>query len=65
MKLEQLPLVVEDASGEVIAKGTFKLNQLEIKANTSKPWIFIFPKERLLKEEIDLSKWKVHPPKKK
>ena len=62
-KLEQLPLIVEDASGEVIAKGGFKLDQLEVKANTSKPWTFIFPKELLLKENIDLSKWKAYPPK--
>ena len=61
--LNNLPLIVEDASGEVIAKGGFKLDQLEVKANTSKPWTFIFPKELLLKENIDLSKWKVYPPK--
>ena len=63
VKLEQLPLIVEDASGEVIAKGGFQLDHLEVKANTSKPWTFIFPKELLLKETIDLSKWKAYPPK--
>ena len=51
MKLEQLPLIVEDASGEVIAKGGFQFDNLEVKANTSKPWTFIFPKELLLKED--------------
>ena len=63
VKLEQLPLIVEDASGEVIAKGGFQFDNLEVKANTSKPWTFIFPKELLLKETIDLSKWKAYPPK--
>lgn len=63
VKLEQLPLIVEDASGEVIAKGGFQFDHLEVKANTSKPWTFIFPKELLLKETVDLSKWKAYPPK--
>lgn len=63
IQIQQLPLIVEDASNEIIAKGGFQLNSLEIKANTSKPWTFIFPKELLLKEEIDLSKWKAYPPK--
>ena len=62
VKLEQLPLNVEDASGEVIAKGAFKLEALEVKANTSKPWTFIFPKELVLKEDADLSKWKAYVP---
>ncbi|WP_338449655.1 accessory Sec system S-layer assembly protein [Niallia oryzisoli] len=62
VKLEQLPLNVEDASGEVVAKGAFKMEALEIKANTSKPWTFIFPKELVLKEDADLSKWKAYVP---
>lgn len=64
LTLQQLPLTVEDASGDVIAKGGFKLEDLEVKANTSKPWTFIFPKELVLKEELDLSKWKAYPPQK-
>jgi len=62
VNLEQLPLNVEDASGDIIAKGGFKFEKLEIKANTSKPWTFIFPKELVLKEDIDLSKWKAYVP---
>lgn len=62
VKLEQLPLTVEDASGDVIASGGFKFDNLEVKANTSKPWTFIFPKELLQKESIDLSTWKAYPP---
>lgn len=64
LALQQLPLIVEDASGDVIAKGGFKLENLSVRANTSKPWTFIFPKELLLKDEIDLSKWKAYPPQK-
>lgn len=62
LTLQQLPLIVEDASGDVVAKGGFKLENLEVKSNTSKPWTFIFPKELVLKEELDLSKWKAYPP---
>ncbi|MBU8905968.1 accessory Sec system S-layer assembly protein [Desertibacillus haloalkaliphilus] len=65
VNLEQLPLQVEDASGEVIAKGGFKLEKLQVKANTSKPWTFIFPKSLITKESIDLSKWKAYPPEQK
>ncbi|MCL6584935.1 MAG: accessory Sec system S-layer assembly protein [Anoxybacillus sp.] len=63
IQLEQIPLVVEDASGDIICKGVFQLEQFEVKANTSKPWTFIFPSTLLLKEDVDLTKWKVYPPK--
>lgn len=62
INLEQLPLHVEDASGDVIAKGGFQLEDFTIKANTSKPWTFIFPKSMVLAEEIDLSKWRAFTP---
>jgi accessory Sec system S-layer assembly protein len=61
IQLQQLPLQVEDATGTIVAKGGFKLDNLEVKANTSKPWTFIFPQSLLLKEEMDLSKWKAYP----
>ncbi|WP_010095213.1 accessory Sec system S-layer assembly protein [Ornithinibacillus scapharcae] len=59
--LQQLPLGVKDASGEEITRGAFKLDDLTIKANTSKPWTFIFPANSITKEEIDLSRWQVYP----
>ena len=64
IKLQQLPLVVEDASGEIVAQGGFVLEDLEIKANTSKPWNFVFPTSLLTKDpsEIDLSQWRAYPP---
>ncbi|WP_158736866.1 accessory Sec system S-layer assembly protein [Alteribacillus sp. YIM 98480] len=61
INLEQIPLQVEDASGETIAKGGFTLDKFEVKANTSKPWTFIFPQELVSDEEIDLSSWKAYP----
>lgn len=60
--ISQLPLKVTDASGEEIAKGSFTLAPLQVKANTSKPWTFIFPKEMVLKESLDLSSWRVEIP---
>ncbi|MGE8080432.1 accessory Sec system S-layer assembly protein [Peribacillus loiseleuriae] len=62
IKLEQIPLIVEDATGDVIAKGGFTLESFEVRNNTSKPWTFIFPKELILKEELDLSSFKAYPP---
>lgn len=64
LNLEQIPLQVEDASGDIVAKGGFKLDEFKVSANTSKPWTFIFPKSLVLKTDLDLSKWKAYPPKK-
>jgi accessory Sec system S-layer assembly protein len=58
---QQIPLIVEDATGEVVASGGFKLNEFKVKAYTTKPWTFIFPKELIQKEALDLSTWKVYP----
>lgn len=58
--LEQLPLQVLDATGEVVTEGAFTLDPpLAIHSNTSKPWTFIFPKETVKKEDPDLSRWAV------
>ena len=62
LQLEQLPLVVEDAADEVICQGSFALKDFKVKANTTKPWTFIFPKELIVKDSPDLSKWRVHLP---
>jgi accessory Sec system S-layer assembly protein len=62
INIEQLPLFIEDATNEVVAQGAFQLQDFVVKANTSKPWTFIFPKEMLLKEVIDMSKWRAYPP---
>ncbi|PRO65687.1 accessory Sec system S-layer assembly protein [Alkalicoccus urumqiensis] len=63
INLEQLPLQVEDAEGDIIAKGGFKMDpKLHVKANTSTPWNFVFPQAMLLKDNPDLSRWKAYPP---
>ncbi|WP_409302948.1 accessory Sec system S-layer assembly protein [Peribacillus sp. SCS-155] len=62
IKLEQIPLVVEDAEGDIVARGGFTLQDLEVKANTSKPWTFVFPAGLITKEAPQLEKWKVYPP---
>ena len=44
INLEQLPLEIIDARGELVAKGSFKLDPvLSVQPNTTKPWTFIFP----------------------
>jgi accessory Sec system S-layer assembly protein len=63
ISISQLPLHISDASGEVIAKGSFTLTDFDVNANTSKPWTFIFPASLVIKEDIDLSKWQAAVPK--
>lgn len=62
INIEELPLVVEDAAGDTVAKGGFTLPPLTVKANTSKPWTFIFPSSLVLKEDADFSKWRAYAP---
>ncbi|CAM3997925.1 accessory Sec system S-layer assembly protein [Alkalicoccus chagannorensis] len=65
INIEQLPLEVTDAEGDIIASGGFKLDPpLQVKSNTSKPWNFVFHSSSLKKENPDLSRWKAYPPKK-
>lgn len=59
ISIEQLPLQVEDAAGDIVAKGGFKLGSFEVKANTSKPWTFIFPASMVTKDTPDFSRWKI------
>ncbi|MGE7121279.1 accessory Sec system S-layer assembly protein [Peribacillus sp. NPDC046944] len=62
IKIEKLPLIVEDADGDQVCQGGFSLDNFEVKSNTSKPWTFIFPGELVKKKNPDLSRWKVYPP---
>src|SRR5690606_28743043 len=40
INIEKLPLELVDATGEIVARGSFDLAPLSVKANTSKPWTF-------------------------
>ncbi|EIT86904.1 hypothetical protein A374_01574 [Fictibacillus macauensis ZFHKF-1] len=60
--VERLPLCIEDASGSIIAQGTFTLDDFTVRANTSKPWTFHFPASLLETNTPDLSVWKAYPP---
>lgn len=62
IKIEKLPLVVEDADGVQVCQGGFTLDNFEVKSNTSKPWTFIFPGDLVKEKNPDLSRWKVYPP---
>lgn len=61
INIETLPLVIEDASQQIVANGSFDLN-LEVQAYTCKPWTFVFPAETLKGDQFDLSKWKAYMP---
>ncbi len=59
LSFESLPLALFDANGEKVAEGVFQLNGLTVNPETSKPWLFIFPKESIRKADADLSRFKV------
>jgi accessory Sec system S-layer assembly protein len=62
LSIEKLPLALYDAAGDKVAEGLFELGGLTVNANTSKPWMFIYPKESVRKEDADFSRWKVSVP---
>lgn len=61
ISVQKVPLGIKDASDEEIARGSFTLNDLTVKANTSKPWTFVFPKSMVKTESPDLSRWVAYP----
>jgi accessory Sec system S-layer assembly protein len=62
INIEKLPLELIDATGDLVATGSFTLESLSVKANTSKPWTFIYPKEMIQKEQPDFTRWTVRVP---
>jgi len=62
LSFEKLPLALIDATGDTVAQGLFELGSLTVNAETSKPWLFIFPPESILKENPDFSRWSVRVP---
>ncbi|MGG3449191.1 accessory Sec system S-layer assembly protein [Domibacillus aminovorans] len=60
VNIEKLPLKLIDAARDTVAEGQFNVGNLEVRANTTKPWTFIFPASLIKKEKPDLSKWSVH-----
>lgn len=62
LSFEKLPLVLYDATGEIVAQGLFELDSLTVHPGTSKPWLFIFPPESVQKAEPDFSRWRVSVP---
>lgn len=62
LSFEKLPLMLFDANNEKVAEGLFELGGLTVNPGTSKPWLFIFPEPSIVKENPDLSRWKVAVP---
>lgn len=62
INIEQLPLAVEDAEGDIVCQGGFTFHDFVVNANTTKPWTFIFPEQLIEKKSPNLLKWKVYPP---
>lgn len=59
VNIEKLPLQLFDAAGDLVAHGQFNVGDFEVKANTTKPWSFVFPASLVQKENADFSKWSV------
>lgn len=62
ISLEKIPLEIIDATGQLVCKGSFDLPPLRVKANTTKPWTFTFPKALIQVENPDLSRWTARVP---
>jgi accessory Sec system S-layer assembly protein len=61
IRIQKLPIEIVDGNKKIIAKATFKLDNVEVKPNTSKPWVFIFPNDLVSEENIDLNNWSIKP----
>jgi accessory Sec system S-layer assembly protein len=59
VQISQLPLIVEDATGEIVCQGQFTLPPLKVKPKGAKPWAFVYPAELIGKPDADFSKWKI------
>lgn len=59
LTFEKLPLALHDATGDIAAKGLFEIGSLTVNPQTSKPWLFIFPPESMIKQDPDLTSWKM------
>ncbi|WP_025785971.1 accessory Sec system S-layer assembly protein [Sporosarcina sp. D27] len=62
INIEKLPLELIDATGEVVASGSFDIGSLPVNANTTKPWTFVYPLEMVSKEDPDFSRWTIRVP---
>lgn len=58
MRFDQLKLLFEE-NNEIIVEETFTISELEILANTSTPWTFIFKKENVLKLKKSYDTWNI------
>jgi SLAP domain-containing protein len=58
MRFDQLKLLFEE-NNEIIAEELFTISELEILANTSTPWTFIFQKENVLKPKKCYDTWNI------
>lgn len=60
LQIEQIPLMLLDASDQTVASGLFQTDKLEVKAGTAKLWRFVFPYEMLTEKEPNLTSWRLH-----
>ncbi|GAB7389219.1 hypothetical protein BSNK01_30570 [Bacillaceae bacterium] len=57
IRIKNLPVAIEDATGSTIIKGVFQ--DLRVKLKTARVFEMVFPHQKLRKKDPDLSKWKL------
>ena len=59
LTIENLPIQLFDATGEMVCKLGFPIGQFEIKAHQARPISLSFSKDVFLKENPDFTTWKI------
>ncbi|GAB6159009.1 hypothetical protein JCM39194_22090 [Desulfotomaculum varum] len=59
LSIEKLPVSIIDAKNRYVAKGVFDLYGFVLPSGAAGPYTFVFAGDMLLKQDIDLSSWKV------
>lgn len=59
LTLRQISLSIYDADEDLAAQGTFPLKPFRLEARTSRPLLLEFPTEGIMKEDMDLSTWRL------
>ncbi|HEY8890463.1 MAG TPA: SLAP domain-containing protein [Clostridium sp.] len=60
VKLERLPIIVKDDSGEVVAKGIFNIENVNVNPHKAKIYDFTITEDYIVNKDFDISNCKVY-----
>ena len=60
VKLERLPILIEDEQGEVVAKGLFDIENVSVNPHKAKIYDFTITEDYIVKKDYDISNCKVY-----